>query len=169
MNHSEVRKFLKKGEQAVDVLESLGYTYVANGREHPHWVAPVNPLNDITKAIEELVKTRVAAEVKDETAKAYLAGEASGRREADLKGPEWNSVKDLKGLPFSVMLAKIPSHSKLSGYSSVHFTNRQFNCLEIRYHRSAVYTGYAVLFSFPIRPFHPETVWLPLSACVFRR
>ncbi|QNJ57460.1 hypothetical protein [Pseudomonas phage Waldo5] len=38
MNSSDVRKFIKKGEQAVDVLESLGYTYVANGKEHPHWV-----------------------------------------------------------------------------------------------------------------------------------
>lgn len=169
MNHSDIRKYLKQGEQAVDVLKSLGYTYVANGKEHPHWVAPENPLDPIIEGIKSLVSEQAAATIKEETLKAYLKGEADAIHNTDLRGPQWDSVKDLKGLPFSIMVAKIPSHSKLHGYSMTHFTNRQFSCLEVRYHRSPEYTGYAVLFSFPVRLFHPETVWLPLSACVFRR
>lgn len=169
MNHSDIRKYLKQGEQAVDVLKSLGYTYVANGKEHPHWVAPVNPLDPIIEGIKAMVSEQVAGQLKDATTKAYLKGEADAHRTIDLKGPQWDSVKDLKGLPFSIQLAKIPSHSKLSGYNISHFANKQFTCMEVRYHRSPEYTGYAVLFSFALRPFNPETVWLPLSACVFRR
>ncbi|UAV89330.1 hypothetical protein ALEA_26 [Pseudomonas phage ALEA] len=153
MNHSDIRKHLKKGEQAVDVLESMGYKYVANDREHPHWVAPENPLNDIQKAIEALVETRVAK-----------------AREDDIYGPNWANVKQLAGKKFSVATAKIPAGMKLADYGSIHFQNRQFTAKEIRYHRSAEFTGYAVLFDFVLRPFHkPEVVWLPMSACVFQR
>lgn len=45
MNSSEVRKFIKQGEQATEVLEKLGYTYSTKEGEHPHWVAPFNPLD----------------------------------------------------------------------------------------------------------------------------
>ncbi|WYW02847.1 hypothetical protein Emajogi_00025 [Pseudomonas phage vB_PpuP-Emajogi] len=76
MNHSDIRKYLKQGEQAVDVLKSLGYTYVANGKEHPHWVAPVNPLDLIIEGIKSMVSEQVAATIKEETSKAYLKGEA---------------------------------------------------------------------------------------------
>ena len=169
MNHSDIRKYLKQGEQAVDVLKSLGYTYVANGKEHPHWVAPVNPLDPILEGIKKLAADYSAEKIKEETSKAFLLGEASGKREVELKGPNWDNVKDLVGQVFCVSVSKIPGHSKLITYGANHFNGKQFKCLEIRYHRSIEYTGYAVIFEFNSRPFTSETVWLPLGSCVFRK
>lgn len=156
MNHSDIRKHLKKGETAVDVLESLGYQYVANGKEHPNWVAPVNPLNEITKTLEELIASQVSSKVK-----AAQLGER--------QGPNWDQVVVLQGKKFSVMLSRIPSDNKLREYHPSHFANKQFTCLEIRYYSSPAYTGYAVLFEFNTKPFNSEIVWLPMSACAFSK
>ena len=48
MNSSDIRAHLRKGEQAVTVLEALGYVY-ETGLVKPQWVAPENP-QDVLKA-----------------------------------------------------------------------------------------------------------------------
>ncbi|QNJ57461.1 hypothetical protein [Pseudomonas phage Waldo5] len=129
--------------------------------------APVTALDPIMEALKGLVEKQADERIKEATTKAFLAGEKAGQE--GLKGPHWESVKDLQGRSFSIMRARIPSHNKLGEYGSVHFMNKQFKCLEVRYQRSEEYTGYAVLFEFNLRPFTPEIVWLPLSACAFSR
>lgn len=156
MNSSDVRKFIKKGEQAVDVLESLGYRYVANGKEHPHWLAPVNPIDPLIEGLKKLVDERVAAE-------------SSKVREGIAKGPNWDQVCHLQGKTFLVMLGRVPTANKLREYHPSHFSGKEFTCAEVRYVRSPEYTGYAVLFEFDTKPFSSEIVWLPLSACAFSK
>ena len=156
MNHSDIRKYLKQGEQAVDVLKSLGYVYVANGKEHPHWVAPVKPIDGLREQIEALIDK----EVQERSEKV---------REGISKGPNWENVAHLQGKKFSVMTGSIPKTSKLREYHPSHFSHKQFICLEVRYYRSPEYTGYAVLFDFAVRPHSTEVVWLPLSACAFSK
>lgn len=58
MTNSDIRKHLRKGEQAVAILESLGYTYRGTS-VRPEWVAPKEKPEDailapIIKALAEL-------------------------------------------------------------------------------------------------------------------
>ncbi|WGH28286.1 hypothetical protein 10P302A_gene0026 [Pseudomonas phage 10P302A] len=159
MNGSDVRKFIKQGEQATEVLEKLGYTYSAKAGEHPHWVAPVDVLDPIKEALLKIVAEATETQVK----------EFKEAQRDDPQGPNWHLIKDMVGRNFKVRAENIPESNVLRGYSAgPHFFGKLFRALEIKYRRSDEYTGYAVLFSFKLRPFNEEVVWLPLSACAFQ-
>lgn len=153
MNSSEVRKFIKKGELAVEVLESLGYTFSTPDNSHPVWVKPVEVLDPILESIKKLIESQVESRVIHENG-AY--------------GPRWDSVKGLKGRPFKINHSKIPDGHKLERYGVTHFWNKLFVAQEIRYENSETFKGYVVLFKFNTKPFTTEAVWLPLSACSFQ-
>lgn len=156
MNSSEVRKFIKQGEQATEVLEKLGYTYSTKEGEHPHWVAPFNPLDALRDSLEALIQEGIKAGVKKAIAE-------------DPRGPNWHLVEDLIGKNFAVRPENIPVGHQLRGYGHEgHFRGRFFHATKIEYRRDPSYTGYAVYFNFALRPYRPETVWIPLSACAFR-
>lgn len=155
MNHSDIRKHLKRCELASTVLETLGYTYVDNQREHPHWVAPENPMDPVLKGIEALIAEQVAAQVK-------------AAQEVDPRGPNWHLVEGQIGKNFQVRESHIPSWHDLSKFGSHHYLGKAFRCDQLKYVRDDQYTGYMVQFQFATRPYRPESVWLPLSACVFR-
>jgi hypothetical protein len=156
MNGSEVRKFIKQGEQATEVLNKLGYTYSDKQGEHPHWVAPLNPMDPILEALNKMITEKVDADIK-------------ARLKDSQDGPNWHLVAPMVGKNFKVRPECIPSRHQLFKYAyGPHFAGRVFRAEEIRYHRSGEYTGYAVLFSFNVRPFRPEVVWLPLSAVAFQ-
>lgn len=156
MNSSEVRKFIKQGEQATEVLEKLGYTYSTKEGEHPHWVAPFNPLDSLRDSLEALIQEGIKAGVKKAIAE-------------DPRGPNWHLVDGLAGKNFAVRPENIPVGHQLRGYGHEgHFRGRFFNATKIEYRRDPSYTGYAVYFNFALRPYRPENVWIPLSACAFR-
>uniref|UniRef100_A0AAU6W3D7 Uncharacterized protein n=1 Tax=Pseudomonas phage Lepni01 TaxID=3138536 RepID=A0AAU6W3D7_9VIRU len=155
MNGSDVRKFIKQGEQATEVLEKLGYTYSAKAGEHPHWIAPVNPMDPILEALNKMIAEKVDADIK-------------ARIKDDPRGPNWHLVQPFEGKDFKVKPEAIPLNSQLRPFAfGPHFAGKLFRAIEIRYHRSTEYTGYAVLFHFNVRPYRPEVVWLPLSAVAF--
>ncbi|WYW04371.1 hypothetical protein Kurepalu2_00024 [Pseudomonas phage vB_PpuP-Kurepalu-2] len=168
MNNSEIRKHLRKGELAVALAEALGYTFGADP-EHPNrevWIAPVKPEDVLKDALEKLIEDRVKAVVKDETAKAYLAGEKAGLQGA--AGPNWHIVKDMVGKLFRVRQENIPVNHPLRNYGSNHFMGVNFKAMSIQYERSPEYTGYTVSFEFKLRPFNPSVVRLPLSCAAFQ-
>lgn len=56
MDLQDVRKFVRKGDDAVKLLESLGYRYESNvGNAPPRWVKPEGPLDPIYQAVEKLM------------------------------------------------------------------------------------------------------------------
>lgn len=155
MNSSDIRKHLRKGEQAVEALEALGYEY-KEGLQKPEWVAPVNPQDALKDALEALIKTGIEEGIK-------------ARIKEDPRGPNWHLVAPMEGKNFKVRHDCIPSRHQLFKYAyGPHFAGRVFRAEEIRYHRSEEYTGYAVLFHFYVRAYRPEVVWLPLSAVAFQ-
>lgn len=155
MNGSDVRKFIKRGEQAAEVLEKLGYSYIEKAGHHPHWEAPVNPMDPILEALNKMIAEKVDADIK-------------ARIKDDPRGPNWHLVAPMVGKDFRVQCAKIPANSQLAAFAfGPHFAGKLFRAIEIRYHRSEEYTGYAVLFNFNVRPYRTEVVWLPLSAVAF--
>ncbi|WYW04277.1 hypothetical protein Kompost2_00027 [Pseudomonas phage vB_PpuP-Kompost-2] len=155
MNGSEVRKFIKQGEQATEILSELGYEYSAKAGEHPHWVAPVKPIDGLKEQLEALIKAGVEEGIKS-------------RIKDDPRGPNWHLVQPMVGKNFKVRPENIPVNHQLRNYAyGPHFGGKTFRAEEIRYHRSEEYTGYAVLFHFNARPYRPEVVWLPISAVAF--
>lgn len=156
MNGSEVRKFIKQGEQATEVLTKLGYEYSTKEGEHPHWVAPLNPMDPILEALNKMISEKVDADIK-------------ARIKDDPRGPNWHLVAPMVEKYFSVRPENIPVNHQLRNYDHrVHFTGKLFKPEEIRYHRSKEYTGYVVLFNFRTKAYQSEVVWLPLSAVAFR-
>jgi hypothetical protein len=156
MNGSDVRKFIKQGELAVTVLEKLGYEFVDNQKEHPHWKAPLNPMDPICEALHKMIAEKVDADIK-------------ARVKDDPRGPNWHLVAPMQGKNFKVNPASIPVNHQLRTFAfGPHFQGKLFRAEEIRYHRSDEYTGYAVLFTFNVRAYRPEVVWLPLSAVAFQ-
>ena len=90
-------------------------------------------------------------------------------QESDPRGPNWHLVEGLVGKDFAVRLENIPVGHHLRGFGfDGHFRGRHFTAISIEYRRDPGYTGYAVSFNFATRPYRPETVWVPLSACAFR-
>jgi hypothetical protein len=155
LNYSDIRKQLKKGELAIEALEKMDYSFVDNQREHPHWKAPVNPIDPIVAAIQKMIADKVDEDIK-------------ARIKDDPRGPNWHLVAPMVGKNFRVRPECIPLNHQLRKYSATHhFDGRSFHAIEIRYHRSNEYTGYAVLFKFAVHAFNPEVVWLPLSAVAF--
>jgi hypothetical protein len=155
MNGSEVRKFIKQGEQATEVLNKLGYTYSTKQGEHPHWVAPLNPMDPILEALNKMITEKVDADIK-------------ARLKDAPEGPNWHLVAPMVGRNFEVRQENIPRFSKLANYGGNHFRGRLFSAEEIKYMRLKEYTGYAVHFEFAVNPYRKETVWLPLSCAAFR-
>jgi hypothetical protein len=156
MNGSDVRKFIKQGELATDVLKKLGYEFVDNQHEHPYWKAPLNPMDPILEALNKMIAEKVDADIKS-------------RVKDDPRGPNWHLVAPMVGKNFKVRPECIPSRHHLFKFAyGPHFAGKLFSAEEIRYHRSEEYIGYAVLFRFNIRPYRPEVVWLPLSAVAFQ-
>lgn len=156
MNGSEVRKFIKQGEQASEVLVKLGYEYSTKEGEHPHWVAPVKPLDCLKDRLEDLIKLGIEEGIK-------------ARLKEDPRGPNWHLVAPMVGTKFSVRPECIPLNHQLHAYDArAHFMGKLFDAAEIRYHQSKEYTGYAVLFHFRTKFHQTEVVWLPLSAVTFR-
>lgn len=152
MNHSDIRKHLKKGELAVALLEKMGAIYVENEREHPHWVEAVKPIDGLAKQLEDLIEAGIKAAQKN-----------------DPRGPNWHLVEGLVGKDFAVRPENIPLGHALRGFGfDGHFRGKHFHAIEIEYRRDPSYTGYAVSFKFATRPYRPEIVWIPLSACAFR-
>lgn len=165
LDNSEVRAHIRKGEQAVTLLTSLGYTYKTQSNAPHVWEAPTPTAEDtVTKALKDLVR--------DETAKAFICGEKAGVKKAqaeDPRGPNWHLVEGLVGKDFAVRPENIPvGHALRSFGFDGHFRGRHFNAIKIEYRRDPSYSGYAVTFRFNTRPYRPETVWIPLSACAFR-
>lgn len=164
MNHSEIRKHLKKGELAVETLSKLGWLYVENEREHPHWVAPANPQDALKEALQALIDMGIAEGVKK-----ALPDALKKAQESDPRGPNWHLVEGLVKKDFAIRPENIPVGHQLRGYGfEGHFRGRHFTPVSIEYRRDPSYTGYAVSFNFATRPYRPETVWVPLSACAFR-
>lgn len=152
LDNNEVRAHIRKGEQAVTLLTSLGYVYKTPTNAPHVWEAPVSPVDELKDALEAIIKARVQEAVK-----------------ADPRGPNWHLVKDLVEKRFKVRPENIPIGHKLGAYDPLsHFMGRLFVASKIEYRLDPSYTGYAVYFQFNTRVLTPETVWLPLSACVFR-
>lgn len=152
LDNNEVRAHIRKGEQAVTLLTSLGYVYKTPTNAPHVWEAPVSPVDELKDALEALIKARVQEAVK-----------------ADPRGPNWHLVEGFVGQRFKVRPECIPVGHQLRPYDPIrHFQGRLFVNTGIEYRRDQGYTGYAVYFKFNTRPHNPETVWLPLSACVFR-
>jgi hypothetical protein len=162
MNHSDIRKHLKKGELAVEMLEKMGATFVENQKEHPHWVIPVKPIDGLKEQLEALIKAGIeqGVEAHMETLKAS--------QKDDPRGPNWHLVEPMVGRNFEVRQENIPRFSKLANYGGSHFRGRLFSAEEIKYMRLKEYTGYAIFFEFAVHPYRKETVWLPLSCAAFR-
>jgi hypothetical protein len=158
MNGSEVRKFIKQGEQATEVLNKLGYTYSDKQGEHPHWVAPEKPMDNLKAALEALIKVGIEEGV--EAHKEAL--------KKDPRGPNWHLVEQMVGRNFKVRMENIPIGHSLRTFGYSHFSGRVFRAESIEYRRDPSYTGYAVNFTFATRPYRPETVWLPLSCAAFQ-
>ncbi|WYW04470.1 hypothetical protein Mudajogi_00025 [Pseudomonas phage vB_PpuP-Mudajogi] len=164
MNNSEVRAHLRKGELAVALLETLGYRFETDpaNANRTIWIAP--PATD-----EDTVTSALKKLIKDETAKAYLAGERSGlAKAAPEQGPNWHLVKDMVGRFFRIRPENIPEHHPLREFGAIHYNGVNFKAMSIQYERSATYTGYTVAFEFKTRPFTPQVVRLPLSCAAFR-
>ncbi|CUR50693.1 hypothetical protein SHL_00003 [Pseudomonas phage shl2] len=161
MNNSEVRAHLRKGETAVALLETLGYRFDTDpaNANRKVWIAPApKPEDDLTASIKKLIK--------DETAKAYLAGERSVTNSSH--GPNWHLVRDMVGKNFKVRPENIPEQHPLRNFSAgPHFFGKVFRAESIQYERSATYTGYTVSFHFNTRPYTPQVVRLPLSCAAF--
>lgn len=163
MDNSQVRAFLRKGELATTTLEALGYTFKADPENTNRliWIAP-------EKTPEDAVAETLRKLIKDETAKAYLAGERHAREET-VKGPNWNLVCSNIGKAFKVRVQNIPSDHPLSNYNAAgHFIGRAFKCISIQYENTEIFKGYTVSFEFNTRPYTPQVVRLPISACAFQ-
>uniref|UniRef100_A0AAU8BVK1 Uncharacterized protein n=1 Tax=Pseudomonas phage PMBT23 TaxID=3137284 RepID=A0AAU8BVK1_9VIRU len=162
MNNSEVRAHLRKGETAVALLETLGYRFDTDpaNANRKVWIAPApKPEDEITKTVRELIETREKAAVD-----VFKKG-----LEYDKHGPNWHLVKDMVGRNFKVRCENIPEGHPLRefGYGP-HFFGKVFKAIEIKYERSATYTGYTVAFHFNTRPYTPQVVRLPLSCAAFQ-
>lgn len=149
----DVRKFIQKGDRAVQLLESLGYTYVSDNKSEPRWVAPV----------EQDPKVALAK---------FLREQAEGLDPTLFKTPDYETSAFPpvpKGRYFTINPARIPSWHKLSKYHSSHFDPRiKFTVAEVFKPKTASYpTGWAVEFDFEVSMGRHERVWLPLSACNF--
>lgn len=152
LDNNEVRAHIRKGEQAVTLLTSLGYVYKTPANAPHVWEAPVSPVDELKDALEAIIKARVQEAVK-----------------ADPRGPNWHLVEGLVGKDFMVRPENIPEGHTLRIFNPVHhFRGKSFNATKIEYRRDPNYTGYAVSFNFNVRPFRQESVWIPLSACAFR-
>lgn len=158
MNHSDIRKHLKKGELAVEMLEKMGAMFVDNQKEHPHWVAPIKPIDGLKEQLEALIKAGIEQGI--EAHKEAL--------KKDPRGPNWHLVEQMVGRNFKVRMENIPIGHSLSTFGYSHFSGRVFRAESIEYRRDPSYTGYAVNFTFATRPYRPETVWLPLSCAAFQ-
>lgn len=152
MKNTEVRKFLKKGEDAIEALNALGYVYEEPLKGAPKWVAPKDPVDEIAEAIKKLIIERTPK---------------TSRVPAPVEKEMPRHLTNLVGRKFSVTVSRIPEFSKLSRFGDWHFRQRTFEAMEVRHTKNESYEGYAVLFSFNTHPNTPEVVWLPLSACVF--
>lgn len=149
----DVRKFIQKGDRAVQLLESLGYTYMSGNKSEPRWIAPV------------------AMDPKEVLAK-FL------REQADMLNPppsEANSFAGMElppipvGRRFTINHSRIPSWHTLSTYPHDHFRGVIFEVLNVFKPETNDYpTGWAVSFCMRTAPFARESVWVPLSACAFR-
>lgn len=160
LDNSEVRAHLRMGEQAVTLLKSLGYRYEQPSNAAHQWVAPEpKPEDEIAKTVRELIETREKAAVD-----VFKKG-----LEYDKHGPNWHLVKDMVGRNFKVRCENIPEGHPLRefGYGT-HFFGKVFKAIEIKYERSATYTGYTVAFHFNTRPYTPQVVRLPLSCAAFQ-
>lgn len=152
MDYSDIRKHLKKGELATEALEKLGFVYSTKEGEHPHWVAPVKPIDGLAEQIQALID----AAVKKAQAE-------------DPRGPNWHLVAGYVGKDFMVRAENLPVWHHMREYATgPHFRGKHYHAIKIEYRRDPSYTGYAVYFNFATRPYRPEIVWIPLSACAFR-
>ncbi|AUV61733.1 hypothetical protein HOS76_gp39 [Pseudomonas phage Henninger] len=163
MNHSDIRKHLKMGELAVTVLETLGYSYVVNEREHPHWKAPENPQDALKEALEALIKDGIEKGV---------AAQLDAFKNDPEKGPNWHLVAGLEGSKFQIRPENIPLTHELRDYGRIHFTGKNYTAKRIEYKRvePGKYTGYVVVFDFQMRPYSFFTEQrLPLSCAAFQQ
>ena len=163
LDNSEVRAHLRKGEQAVTLLTSLGYRYETPSNAPHLWVAPENPQDALKDALEELIKTGIEQGVKNRM-EALKETQAS-----DPRGPNWHLVEGMVGKNFRVRQENIPLKHPLRDYGDVHFRNVNYTAQSIQYERSTEYTGYTVSFAFRLRPYaHLQLVRLPLSCAAFQ-
>lgn len=160
MNNSEIRKHLRKGELAVALAESLGYTFGTDpeNANREVWNAPpATPEDAALKALRELIESREVAAVN-----AFKESQKTNPN-----GPNWHLVEGMQGRLFRVRPENIPVGHPLRDYGKIHF-ERNYRADEIRYVRSPAYTGYSVGFKFQKFPYAlHETVWLPLSCAAF--
>ncbi|MGV8919556.1 MAG: hypothetical protein ACOH2R_17445 [Pseudomonas sp.] len=161
MNSSDIRAHLRKGDQAITILETLGYVYTTEKvSQRPIWEAPVDPQDALKEALQDLIDQGV----KEGVAKAHEA-----LRKDDSKGPNWHLVEPMVGKLFRVRQENIPVMHPLRDYGQAHFLGVNYRADEIQYVRTPKYTGYSVGFKFRKRPFSTfETVWLPLSCAAFQ-
>lgn len=158
--NQEIRKELRKGELAVKLLESLGYSYTEgprHPRRAPQWTAPVP-------------KEEVKVDPKVALAK-FLREQAEALSPTPVEPA--NTVEQFglppiaRGRDFTVDFRRIPAWHKLKSYHPSHFAGRKFSVGEVYKPQTASYpTGWAVEFTFETM-LTAERVWLPLSACNF--
>lgn len=62
----EARLYLRKGEQAIAILEKLGYTYQVVPGQQPKWLEPINSAtnSDIVEQIRQLVMPKDAGDLE---------------------------------------------------------------------------------------------------------
>ena len=172
MNNSEIRKHLRKGELAVATLEALGHVFGTDPENSNReiWIAPVDPKDTLKELLEEIIKDGIEKglkeRLKDETAKAYLAGEAFAKNGP--QGPNWHLVKGMVGKQFRVKPENIPLDHPLRSFGSIHFHGVNYIAQSIQYERSEAYTGYTITFVMALRPYRPQEVRLPLSCAAFQ-
>jgi hypothetical protein len=163
LDNSEVRAHLRKGEQAVTLLTSLGYRYETPSNAPHLWVAPENPQDALKDALEALIKTGIEQGVENQM-------DALRKTQAtDTKGPNWNLVEGMVGKLFRVRQENIPESHPLRNYGMNHFAGVNFLAQSIQYERHTEYTGYTVSFGFRLRPYGIlKEVRLPLSCAAFQ-
>lgn len=146
--NQEVRKYLRKGEMAVKILEDLGYEFKQYGIARvDRWVAPEQKQVDPKEALAKFL-----------------------RDQADALSPQVNLATPPipAGRRFCVAPHRIPKWHSLSRFNANHFRGITFEVIRCFQPATEHYpTGWAVEFRMRTTPFDWENVWVPLSACAF--
>lgn len=154
----DVRKFIQKGDRAVQLLESLGYTYLIDNKSEPRWVEPAQV--DPKEALAKFLRDQADALSPQTKFTWSVSAQSLFRTSGEPPIPA--------GRRFTVEPRRIPTWHRLSKYSDVHFRGMRFEVIRCFQPKTDTFPiGWAVEFRMSTSPFESENVWLPLSACAF--
>lgn len=154
----DVRKFIKKGDRAVQLLESLGYTYMSDGKSEPRWIEPTQV--DPKEALAKFLRDQADALSPQAKFTTSFNAQSLFRTSGEPPIPA--------GRRFTVEPRRIPKWHRLASFNENHFRGMRFEvvrCFQPATEHFPI--GWAVEFRMRTKPYEFESVWLPLSACAF--